>query len=285
MKIATESFPLSRAWPGLLNRIGKRIESDDCLDLAAQISFYFSLSLLPFCLVLAVVVGRLPSTVLWRSFVTWIVTYLPVDSQRLIFSTILGLVDVPTGFFSLGLITAVWSASAGFMSLMESLSVIYAGRDSRSYWHKKAASVGVTLFAMLFALALFGVQTFAHVEYKWLSAEPWMPSHTLGEAARWIVTLAVLVIGIDLVNFVLPDVKRPWRWLPAGSVFVVLALILDSSLTNIYFEHFSSYPRIYGTLGGFIILMIWIYTTSVIVLIGAEVDGVLEDSEKRTRFD
>src|SRR5258707_1116770 len=131
--------------PDLIARIWQRIQSDDCFDLAAQISFFFSLSLFPFCLVLAVVVGGLPSTALWRSFVTWIVTYLPSDSQRLIFSTILGLVNYSTGFLSFGVITAVWSASAGFVSLMESLTVVYGAKETRAYWRKHAIATCVTL--------------------------------------------------------------------------------------------------------------------------------------------
>src|SRR5579864_6156769 len=90
--------------PGILRPVWQRIRIDDCFDLAAQMSFYFVLSLFPFCLVLAVIVGWLPSSALWKSFATWIVTYLPADSRQLVFSTILGLVRYPPGFLSFGLI-------------------------------------------------------------------------------------------------------------------------------------------------------------------------------------
>src|SRR5690242_19477793 len=73
--------------PGIFGCVWQRIQYDDCFDLAAQMSFYFVLSLFPLCLVLAVVVGWLPSSALWKSFATWIVTYLPTDSRQLIFST------------------------------------------------------------------------------------------------------------------------------------------------------------------------------------------------------
>ena len=146
---------------GVFSQIWQRIQTDDCFDLAAQISYFFSLSLLPFCLVLAVLVGWLPSTALWQSFATWIVTYLPRQSQHLIFGTILGLVHNSTGFLSFGLITAIWSASSGFVSLMESLSVVYRGKDC-SYWRKHAIAACVTLLAMVFALATFGIMAFGH---------------------------------------------------------------------------------------------------------------------------
>ena len=144
-----------------------RIQKDDCVDLAAEISFYFSLSLLPFCLVLAAIVGWLPSTILWKAFAAWVVTYLPRDSQHLIFSTILGLVDYSRGFLSFGLLTALWSASAGFVSLMESLSLIYAGKESRPFWRTHAIALGVTMLSMVFALGVFGLAAFGHL---WMRA-------------------------------------------------------------------------------------------------------------------
>jgi membrane protein len=263
----------------LLRRIWKRIQSDDCFDLAAQTSFYFSLSLLRFCLVLAVIVGWLPSTALWNSFATWIVTYLPRDSQHLMFSTILGLANYPTGFLSLGLITALWSASAGFVSLMESLSVAYGTRDSRSYWHKYVAAIGVTLLAIVFILIGFALVAFGRWGFEWSSVQMgrWL-SHGIWETGRWIANLAGIGLAVDFLNFMLPDTRRRWHWLTPGMAFVVLTLVAASALFNLYVRHFSSYPRIYGALGGFIILMLWIYIASLIVLVGAVADYEIERS-------
>lgn len=282
MKMDTDTLSPPRNWPDTLGKIFQGIQHDDCLDLAAQIAFYFSLSLFPFCLVLAAIVGLLPSTAVWQSFVTWIVTYLPTDSQHVIFSTILGLVNHSTGFLSLGLATSIWGASSGFMSLMESLTQIYGGQDRRPYWRKQLLAIFVTLLAMMFALAIFGLQAFGHWGYRWFSAELWYPSHGLWESSRWIVTLLVLCFAIDLVNFTLPDMKRTWHWITPGTAFVVSALVADSALSNLYFQHFSFYPRIYGTLGGFIVLMIWIYITSFVVLVGAEIDREFEHWNEST---
>jgi membrane protein len=275
----------SRAYSGLPGRIWQRIQTDDCFDLAAQISYFFSLSLLPFCLVLAVIVGWLPSTALWKSFATWIVTYLPRESQRLIFSTILGLVHYSTGFLSLGLITAIWSASSGFVSLMESLSVVYQGRDTRSYLHKHVMAACVTLLAMGFALGSFGLMAFGHWGAGWLSGDvsDWKRARVVWLAARWLVTLIVMGLAVDLANCFLPDGKRGWHWLTPGTVFAVLTLVGSSAVFNLYVEHFASYPRIYGALGGFIILMLWIYISCLIILIGAETDREIEGPTRGKR--
>jgi membrane protein len=278
MNLGVETSRLYRTRAALLGRLWQRIQKDDCLDLAAQTSFYFVLSLFPFCLVLAGVVGWLPSTTLWRAFATWIVTYLPAESRGLVFSTILGLVNYSTGFLSFGLLTALWSASAGFVSLMESLSIAYGARDQRSFWRKHAIAITVTFLAAGFALANFGLAAFGHWGFETLSVRfrMWPGSHMVWETGRWTVTLALMCLGVDLANFWLPALKRPWRWLSPGTAFVVLTLVLSSAAFNLYFRHFSEYPKIYGALGGFIILMLWVYIASFILLVGAEADHEFE---------
>src|ERR1700722_5311286 len=121
----------------LFKRVLERLLSDNCVDLAAQVSFYFVLSLFPFFLVLAAIVGWLPFTNIWQALVQWISTYLPQGSRRLLFSVIFDLTRGYTKFLSFGLLAGVWSASSGFVSLMEALSIARGAKDSRSYFKKR----------------------------------------------------------------------------------------------------------------------------------------------------
>ena len=105
----------------------------------------------------------------------------------------------------------------------------------------------------------------------------WGLSRSAAELARWGVTVIVMGFAVDLLYFVLPHGNRPWRWITPGSVFAVLTLVASTAGFNVYVAHFTSYPRIYGTLGGFIILMVWIYIISLISLVGAEADCVIEN--------
>jgi membrane protein len=274
--VGTWKLHLPRA--ALARRIWQRMQTDDCFDLAAQTAFYFVLSLFPFLLVLAVVVGWLPSTKLWVAFATWVVRYLPSDSRDLLLLTILKLTQYSPGFLSFGLLAAIWSASAGFVSLMESLSVAFGVPETRSYVRKHILGIAFTMLAAFFALAAFGVMAFGRWELPRILADvtTWNMSRALAELGRWTVTVIILCVGIDLVNFVLPNVRRKWRWISPGTVFAVLTLITLSALFNLYFQHFTSYPRIYGALGGFVILMLWIYVASVILVVGAEIDSEIE---------
>jgi membrane protein len=259
-------------------RIWNHIQEDDCFDLAAQMSFYFVLALFPFCLILAVVVGWLPSTTLWRSFATWMVAYLPADSRAVVFSTAVGLANGSSGFLSLGVIGSVWSTSSGFVSLMEALSIAYGAKDSRSYFHKHAVATAATVIAAILALAIFGITVVGHWEFesKLIEMMAWDPPPIVWAIGRWTIVLAIMCLAIDLINYIMPSCKRPWRWLTPGTAFVTLTTVIASFGLNLYVQHFSSYPRIYGTLAGFIVLMLWLYIASLILLIGAEADRELE---------
>jgi membrane protein len=266
-----------------LKRIWNQIQMDDCFDMAAQMSFYFALSLFPFFLVLSVVVGWLPSTTVWKSFATWIVDYLPTESRRFVFSTIMSLASGSKGILSFGLIAAVWSASSGFVSLMESLSVAHGCRDSRSYLRKRVIATGATFLAAIFAMACFGLVVLGRwgVGMMPLSVRSWYLPRDIWEVVRWIVMLALLYVGVELMNCLLPAGKRTWRWLSPGTAFVVLTLVASTMALNVYVQHFSSYPAIYGTLGGVIVLMLWIYFASIILLVGAEADHEIEADGKQ----
>jgi membrane protein len=266
-----------------LKRIWNQIQMDDCFDMAAQMSFYFALSPFPFFLVLSVVVGWLPSTTVWKSFATWIVDYLPTESRRFVFSTIMSLASGSKGILSFGLIAAVWSASSGFVSLMESLSVAHGCRDSRSYLRKRVIATGATFLAAIFAMACFGLVVLGRwgVGMMPLSVRSWYLPRDIWEVVRWIVMLALLYVGVELMNCLLPAGKRTWRWLSPGTAFVVLTLVASTMALNVYVQHFSSYPAIYGTLGGVIVLMLWIYFASIILLVGAEADHEIEANGKQ----
>lgn len=263
----------------LFKRVLERILSDDCVDLAAQMSFYFVLSLFPFFMVLAAIVGWLPSTNLWGALVQWITTYLPHGSRRLLFSAIFDLTHGYTKFLSFGLLATLWSASSGFVSLMESLSIARGAKDTRSYLKKRVIATAATIASAFFFLAIFALTTISHDvavrlagQYTVLSVSkvPW-------EVTRWVANLVVILGAIDLMNYLLPDIKRTWHWLTVGTSFVTLAFVLASVGFNFYIRHSPEIPRIYGALAGFIIFMFWIYIASLILLIGAETDTAIEE--------
>ena len=266
----------------VLLRVYKRADRDQCTGIAAQVSFFFVLSVFPFFLVIAAIIGSLPLTAVWQPFVQWMFTYFPHLSQTMLFEAILDLSKWHTGIISFGLVTTIWSASSGFVSLMEALSVAYGAKDTRSYWKKRVIAIVATLGSAIFFILSFGVWTVGQwarttVDTEFKSFDLFQ---TAWRIAWWLFTLFLLCIGIDLIHYFLPDCRRKWRWLSPGTLFVAFSFILASLGLNFYLGHNVMFPRIYGTLAGFIALMLWIYMSTVILLIGAETDTAIAELNK-----
>jgi membrane protein len=261
-------------------RTSQRIIDHRILDLSAQVSFYFVLSLLPFLIVLAAVVGWIPSTTLWQSFAQWITDYFPGRSRQAVFSTILELTRGYVGFLSFGLLTAVWSASSGFMSLMEALSIACCGEETRPYWKRRAIATLATVVASLFCLLAFGLWTIGH----WVSQVLWSevsysgPLHSHWRtAAWWFGTVALMFVALAVVHRFLPVCKRSWRFLSPGNLFSVVSVVLISIGFNVFLRYSPTVPRVYSVLAGFVLLMTWIYMANLVLLVGTEIDTTLMD--------
>jgi len=267
-----------RFYSKLLKMVWNDVQRDDLVDLAAQMSFYFVLSLFPFLLVVAAVIGWLPSTTLWHDFAQWITDYLPGDARKLVFSAVLELTKGYGSFFSIGLAGTVWAASTGVVSLMDSLNITYDTKETRGYWRRRAIAIVTTCLAAFFFVASFVTMALGHWAVTSFSTDVRriQISRVSIEIARWLVTLLLMCLALDLMNEFLPNRDRPWRSITPGRLFVAIMFVLASFGFNIYLRYFANYPRVYGALAAFIVLMMWIYIASLILLIGAEIDNSLE---------
>jgi membrane protein len=264
----------------VIARTSSRIVQHRILDLSAQVSFYFVLSLLPFLIVLAAVVGWLPSTTLWESFAQWITSYFPGRSRESVLRTILDLTRGYVGFLSFGLLTAVWSASSGFMSLMEALSIACCGKETRPYWKRRATATFVTMVASVFCLLAFGLWTTGHwasqVFFEEITYS--LPTRSLWRTAAWYLgTITLMFVALSLAHRFLPVCRRSWRWFSPGNIFTVVSIVLISIGFNVFLRYSPTVPRVYSVLAGFVLLMTWIYMANLVLLAGAELDTALLD--------
>jgi len=263
----------------LFRKIWVRLNSDACVDLAAQVSFYFVLSLFPFFLVLASLLGWIPTTDNWDAFANWLTAYFPDQARRIILTSMLELSHGYASFLSIGLLATIWTASSGFLSLMEALSVANGVKDGRSYVRKRLIAIGATFVAAAFALLSFALWNLGHVVRGFVTTDLhyFILFETQWKLARWFATLVLLFVGIDLIHYFLPPEGRPWRWFTPGRIFVALAFGVATLGFNFYVAHGSNIPKLYGALGGFIVLLLWIYSANLILLIGAETDTALRE--------
>jgi membrane protein len=262
-----------------VHRVIGRCYADASFDAAAQVSFYFVLSLFPFLLMLAGLLGWLPTTGRWDAFAAWLTNYLPRRTQHTMLTIMLDLSHGYRSFLSFGLVLTIWSASTGFLSLMSALSQAYGTKDQRSYLKRRLIAMSTTISAAAFLIIWFGVWNAGHLlvaiisqdfRYAVLFNQQW-------KILQGIATFLVLWLGVDTITWVLPGGRKKWRWVTPGSILSVLSLSATSSALNFYMNHAGSVSRLYGTLTGFIVIMLWIYVANLSLLIGAETDAAVAE--------
>jgi membrane protein len=169
-------------------------------------------------------------------------------------------------------------------AVVVSLNKIYRVAETRPWWKQKATIVGLTLgLAVLMIIALtlalyggkIGQALFAHLGAGDIFRIAW-------KVLQWPVSFAAMFLSFSLVYYFAPDIEeRKWYWVTPGSVAGVVLWLLASLGFRLYLHFFNSYSATYGSLGAVVILMLWLYITGFAVLIGGEVNWVIENAERR----
>ena len=264
-----------------LRRVWKAVLCDCCEDLAAQMSYFFLMALFPFFIVLAAIVGYLPFTGAWPHVLTWITQYFPDPAQPYVFRTVTNLTEEWGGLLSFGLISSIWIATRAVISLMDGLNTAYNAKETRGFWKRRMLACGVMLVFALNFLGAFGLLTFGGLVRHWLGTHsgPGEAYVILWHVLRWVIPLALLNFAVDFANYVLPNTKRPWRWLTPGGLFVAVIWMPATIGFNSFLHHFSR-AGAYGAVGTFFVLMTWVYITNFILLVAAEMNSELEKAAR-----
>lgn len=255
----------------LVYRIGK----DDASGLSAQLSYYFMLSLFPmllFLLSIVPVVGVKQSTI--RDMIK---DHVPPTYASQVADIIGDIMSNASGsILSVGLILALWSASNGMTALMNSFNVAYDVEDSRNFIVSK-------LFSVLFTLAMIIVMPVALVlpTFGQQIGDLLFGPLGLGEQVKWIfdtiryvLPVIVVLIAFMVLYTLAPNVKIKLMSVIPGAIFATIVFLAGSYLFGIYISNFSNYSKTYGSIAGIIILMLWLYITGFIIIIGAEINAI-----------
>ena len=262
----------------VLREIWNEIVKDDLIDLAAEMAYFFVLALFPFFVVLGALAGFLPYTNLWTNVTHEIVLHFPLEAQDLALQTLLNLAHKNKTFLSIGFIATVWASSSGLVALMENLSRAYDVPETRGFWKKRLIAIGILVISSAFFFGAFGLLTLGHRIGIFLSSELYLGQgvRIVWEIFRWSFLLILLQTGVAIIDNVLPNKRRRWRWIRPGTAFATLMLVGGTSGVNFYVRHIGHYSETYGAIGAFFVLMVWVFVSGFTLLIGAEMNAVLE---------
>jgi membrane protein len=250
-------------------------------------SFFMVFALFPAFLVVVVLLGLLPLVGTLDRLSSYTGQVLPPHTASLVDKTLAQLQHVSTPLLSLGAGAALWAASSGMVSVINALNVAYRVGEPRPWWKRRLVAVVLTVGLTSFMVTALVLVVFG----RWLGGAI---ATVLGLGAlftmawpflHWFVIVCCATLGVGLVYRYAPARPLAWRWLGPGSVFAVLAWVGTSLGLRLYVAHFDSYNATYGSIGGMILWMLWLFLCNVALLIGAEINSVMEEAAGRPTVD
>lgn len=261
------------SWKEFGKGLKDELSKDQITDIAATVTYYGVLSLFPFVLFLV----ALASVVIEPSDAERMVQELgqvaPGAVTEIIGARIRQLgAEQNVSLLGFGAVAAIWAASGGVTALMRALNTAYDVKEGRPFWKVRGIAILMTLLAGALGLIAALVA---------IAAAPLAEAigGPLGTAITWLrlpVAGLVMMLLWALVYYVLPDVEQRFRFITPGSVFGVLVWVLASWGFSRYVTSFGSYDKTYGPLAGVIVLLLWMWISSLVLLVGAEVNALIE---------
>ena len=254
------------------------------LQVAAALSYYFVLSIFPGLIFLSAIVGWMREQHLFGSVLSLMSRLLPPDTMHVVYSVLHDVLSNHRAtLLSFGMIGTIWVGSTGFSAMIEALDIAYDAPDNRPYWKTRLLATGLAAICgslLLVALVVmivgprFGAWIAAHLGLSSAFAVVWPP-------LRWAIAISFTVLAVELLYFLAPNVKQRFAASLPGAIFAVIVWNGLSLLLSLYFRDVANFSRTYGTLGGFIALMTWLYWTSFVLLVGAELNAELAKQSQK----
>lgn len=273
-------------WRDLGRCLWEESQKDEILGRAAQLAYYFLLALFPALLFLTALMGLFPLDQAMPELMEYLRTVLPADALSLLEKYLDNVVKGSSGdILSLGLLGALWASSSGVTAIMEALNVVYGAHETRPYWKVRLIAtlltVGLAWFIIVsITLILYGARIGEWIAdmvgLGWLFLIAW---HIL----QWPVAVMLMLFALAIIYYVCPDVEHDWRWVTPGSVCAVSMWVGVSLGFKAYVDHFGNYNAAYGSIAGVIVLMLWLYLTGVVMLLGGEINAQIEHAAAALR--
>lgn len=270
----------------LTQRAIKKLGVDELSTRSASLSYYFILALFPMLLFLVSLVGIFasPSSELGESIFSALSRLAPGSASELVHSVVNQTSKSSSSIkLAAGILGALWAASAGMGAVVVSLNVVYRLAETRPWWKQKLTVVGLTI-------ALAGLIILAEVLilYGGKIGQAFATSMGLGDffkvtwtMLQWPLSFAAMFLSFSIIYYFAPNLKGEWHWVTPGAALGVVLWLIASLGFRVYLRFFNSYSATYGSLGAVIILLLWLYLTGFAILIGGELNWVIEDEDKR----
>jgi membrane protein len=274
-----------RGWKDILWRTYEQISADRLMLIAAGVVFYAMLAVVPAITALVSMYGLFAKASTISAQLEFLSTIMPATSYALISDQVVRIAGNNDGkltfAFVLGLGIALWSANAGMKAIFDALNVVYDEDEKRGIVTLNAVSLTFTFVAIIALLLALGAVVVLPLVLAFVgfTAEYYAGALPL---LRWPALFVLMVAGLAVLYRFGPSRRRAkWRWLSVGSVVAALAWIAVSLAFSWYLSRFADYNATYGSLGAVIGLMMWLWISTLVILVGAELNSEIEHQTAR----
>jgi membrane protein len=265
-------------WKQIIKRAWAENNADNMPIIAGGVAFFAFLSIFPALIALISIYGLVASREQAATQVAELTDGLPAAARDLItdqVTTITEAGEALTWGLLVSTLAALWTASGGVNNTVKAVNIAYDEVETRNFVKLRALSLALTLGAIVFVVVTIGLVAVLPVVLDALALGS--VGAVLAEIARWVALLVIVVGSLAVLYRVAPDRDAPqFRWVSLGSVVVTVVWALVSLGFTFYVNNFGSYNETYGAIAGVIVLMLWLYITCYLVLLGAEINSEAE---------
>jgi len=268
-----------RSWKYVLRKTAREFGSDGGTDIAATLTYYAVLAIFPALIALVSLLGVFGQSA--DSFIAILSDIAPPDAVQVLRGPIEQFSQSGAAGFALvsGIVLAIWSASGYVGAFTRAINKVYEIEEGRTFLKLKPMQLLVTvigivlLLVMALLLAISGPVTDAVGSALGVGEV----AQTVWSIAKWPVIAFILVLMIAILYWATPNAKQPkFRWVSLGSVIAIVVLVLASLAFAFYVATFANYSRTYGSLGGVVVFLLWVWIANIALIFGAEFDAELE---------
>lgn len=259
----------------------KKIGDDDIFALGAQLAYYMVLSFIPFLMFLMTLVGF--SHLNSDAVLNLLSNVMPTEAFNLIQSTVIEIVDrEQTGLLWISIALAIWVSSSGFKAVIKGLNKAYGVKETRSYIKLKLISMIYTILLALIVIATLFLFVFGDVIGDFFIKVLEHPEfiYYIWNMLRYVVVILIMILFFMFLYNATPCVRLGWLEVIPGAVITTLGWISISYIFAYYVNNFSNYSRLYGSLGAVFMFMTWMFITSMILILGGEINAVLAEKNR-----
>jgi membrane protein len=268
------------SWVAAAKRAVREFKEDNLQDTAAALTYYGVQSIFPGLLVLVSLLGLLGKSNTSR-LINELGKVAPGSVRTIITHNLERLqpLHAASGIIGVvGILLAVWSASNYVAAFMRASNTIYDVPEGRPIWKTAPVRLGVTIAAMILLVAAVIIVvvtgSLAHKVGDALGLGS--VAVTIWDIAKWPVLLVIVSLILAILYWASPNAKRGFQWVSAGGFIAVILWLIASGLFALFVANFGHYNKIYGSLAGVIIFLIWLWISNVAILLGAEFNAELE---------